>query len=32
VATPDSPMLSAAQLATLAELGEERSADVGAVL
>ena len=32
VATPDSPMLSDLQLATLAELGEERTADVGDVL
>ena len=32
MATPDSPMLSAAQLETLAELGDERSADVGDVL
>jgi thioredoxin reductase (NADPH) len=32
VATPDSPMLSAAQLGRLAELGEERSAAVGDVL
>ena len=32
VATPDSPMLSDSQLATLAELGEERTADVGDVL
>ena len=32
MATPDSPMLSAAQLDTLAELGDERSADVGDVL
>jgi thioredoxin reductase (NADPH) len=31
-APPDSPMLSAAQLATLARLGEERTADVGDVL
>ena len=29
---PDSPMLSVSQLATLAELGEERTADVGDVL
>ena len=29
---PDSPMLSASQLRTLAELGEERTADVGDVL
>ena len=28
---PDSPMLSVSQLATLAELGEERTADVGEV-
>ena len=32
MATPDSPMLTAAQLARLAELGEERTADVGDVL
>ena len=32
VATPDSPMLSESQLATLAELGEERTANVGDVL
>jgi thioredoxin reductase (NADPH) len=32
VAAPDSPILSASQLATLAELGEERTADVGDVL
>jgi thioredoxin reductase (NADPH) len=32
VAPPASPTLSAAQLATLAEIGEERTADVGEVL
>src|SRR3954462_8823894 len=32
VATPDSPMLSDTQLATLAELGDEHTADVGDVL
>ena len=32
VAPPPSPTLSASQLATLAELGEERTADVGEVL
>jgi thioredoxin reductase (NADPH) len=32
VVQPDSPMLSVSQLATLAELGEERTADVGEVL
>ncbi|HEX5858943.1 MAG TPA: FAD-dependent oxidoreductase [Microbacterium sp.] len=32
MAAPDSPMLSVSQLATLAELGEERTADIGDVL
>src|SRR5262245_11917871 len=32
MAVPASPTLSPAQLATLAELGEERTADVGDVL
>jgi thioredoxin reductase (NADPH) len=32
IALPPSPTLSAAQLATLAELGEERTADIGEVL
>src|SRR5690242_5094446 len=32
VSPPSSPMLSASQLATFAELGEERTADVGDVL
>ncbi len=30
--TPDSPSLSEAQLATLAEIGEERTANAGDVL
>src|SRR4051794_36118514 len=32
MATPESPMLSASQLASLAQIGEERAADVGEVL
>ena len=32
VSVPDSPRLSASQLATLAEIGEERTANVGDVL